>query len=76
MASQPTLKEWLVGILIPTHKCPSLGTVKNGKTLDFESSVEVLSALGGRVTVEPRTVILRNLASSAGIVCSVSMKKS
>ena len=32
--------------------------------------------VGRWCTVEPCTAILRNLASSAGIVCSVSMKKS
>ena len=39
VASQPTLKEWLVGILIPTDvgllipttQCHTFGTVKNGK---------------------------------------------
>ena len=40
VASQPTLKEWLVGILIPTDdvglllpttQCHAFGTVKNGK---------------------------------------------
>ena len=50
MASQPTLKEWLfsiliptdVGLLIPTPQCHAFGTVKKtAKTLDFESSVEV-----------------------------------
>ena len=39
VASQPTLKEWLagililtdVGLLIPTPQCHTFGTVKNGK---------------------------------------------
>ena len=39
VASQPTLKGWLVGILIPTDvgllipnpQCHAFGTVKNGK---------------------------------------------
>ena len=48
-----TLKEWLVGILIPTDvvlliptpQCHAFGTVKTAKTLDFESSVEVVKEL-------------------------------
>ena len=54
VASQPTLKERLVGIfiptdvglLIPTPQFHAFGTVKKpAKTLDFESSVEVLREL-------------------------------
>ena len=53
VACQPTLKEYLVGILIltdvgllvPTPQCPSFGTVKHGKNACFESSVEVLREL-------------------------------
>ena len=56
VACQPivALKEWLVGILIPTDvglliptpQCHAFGTVKKRqKTLAFESSVEVLREL-------------------------------
>ena len=43
MASQPTLKEWLVGILIPTDVGLLIPTPQCHTfcTLDFESSVEV-----------------------------------
>ena len=34
-----------VDLLIPTPQCPSFGNVKTAKTLDFESSVEVLRDL-------------------------------
>ena len=49
VACQPTLKEWLVGILIPPDvglliPTPQCGK-KTAKMLDFESSVRVLREL-------------------------------
>ena len=50
VACQLTLKEWLVGILIPTDVGLLIPTTQchaslTAKTLDFESSVEVLREL-------------------------------
>ena len=52
MTSQPTIKEGLVGILIPNDvglftnsPMPAFGSIKTAKTLDFESSVEELREL-------------------------------